>query len=594
MSPISFKIKQIRHFIGILILSIYVSIPTSVFAQPGALDPTFGSGGIVTTDVGVADDKGYSVIQQLDGKLVVIGLSGNGTNNDFAVTRYNLDGSLDGGWGLGGIVTTPIGPGSEAGQSVIQQPDGKILVAGYASNGTNNDFALVRYHVNGNLDTGFGTGGITITPVGGIDQGQSVALQQDGKIIVAGFANNGSNNDFAVTRYDSTGVLDPTFDIDGIVLTDFAFAADVGRAVAVQTDGKIVVAGWTTNGANLDFAVARYNTNGSLDPTFDGDGRVVTVFTAADDQGYSIVIQPDGKIVVSGVSNGGLDLDFAIARYNTNGSLDNTFDGDGRVTTDFFGANDLGYSLAVQTDGKIVVAGQCVDAGNQDFGVARYNPDGSLDVTFDGDGLVNTDLPGSNNDVGWAVTIQADERVVVAGSNNLSSSSTFGVTRYLVCEIVDTSLTFIPADTSLTANASGIGFQWINCDSTFSIIPGEINQSYLINANGSFAVIITTTTYCSDTSSCFTIMNLSNENYAFENTIMVFPNPGNGPLWLATEKPLNDATINLISLTGQILMTKTNITGYKASIDISSHTNGIYILEVIDNGKVAKLKVVKQ
>lgn len=589
MSPITFTFKRIRQFIGILMLT----LPALVFAQPGALDPSFNGGGIVTTDVGPGNDRSFSVIQQLDAKLVVCGQSFNGGNTDFAVTRYNPDGSLDPSFGLGGIITTPVGA-NESGQQAILQPDGKILVTGFTTLATQ-DFAIIRYHPNGNLDASFGAGGITTVPVGtGNDAAFSVAIQPDGKVVIAGGTTGPTTGDFAVIRLDSSGVLDPTFDLDGIVSTDIG-GQDIGRFVAIQNDGRIVVTGWGGTGTNIDIITVRYMNNGALDPTWDGDGIAITPVFGANDQAFSLAIQPDDKILVSGLTYNGSDSDIVVVRYLVTGALDGSFGVGGIVTTDFpNNDSEQGYSIAIAADDKILVAGQTFSGVNRDFALVRYNPDGSLDNSFDGDGRVSTDLPGANNDVGWAVEIQNDERVVVAGSNNLSGSSTFGVARYLICEIVDTSLTFVSADSSLTANGSGISYQWVNCDTSFSIIPSETSQSYLITANGSFAVIITTTSNCADTSSCFTIMNLSNENYAFENTIMVFPNPSNGPLWLATEKPLNDATFNLVSLTGQILMTKTNITGYKASIDISSQANGIYILEIIDNGKVAKLKVVKQ
>jgi len=592
MSPITLTTNRFNLKLTFVVALSFLQI--SLYAQPGALDLSWGGTGIVTTDVGAGNDRGFAVIQQTDGKIVVGGFSNNGTNNDFGLTRYNTDGTLDASWGIGGIVTTPIGPGNDAGQTIIQQPDGKILMAGFATNGSDNDFAVARFNTNGTLDLTFNGTGFVLTPIGAsIDQAHGITLQANGKILVAGFSSNGVNNDFALARYTTAGILDVTFDTDGIVTTDFSSTEDVGRTIAVQTDGKIVVGGWSNNGTDLDFAVARYDTTGALDITFDTDGKVITDFIGFDDQGYSMVIQPDGKILLSGVTSNGTTLDFAIARYNTNGSLDNTFDTDGTVSTDFFGDNDFGYSIALQIDDKILVGGQCKNGTNQDFGLARYNPNGGLDVTYDTDGLVTTDL-GGGNDVGWAVTVQIDGRGVVAGSNNLSSSSTFGVVRYLICSSVDTSLTFIPADSSITANGSGIAFQWSNCDSSYSIIPGATDQSYIIDANGSYAVIITIDSYCGDTSSCFTIINLSTQEHSFDNSVFVFPNPTLGPLMMVFEKPLNDASIHLYNLSGQQLLSSTGLNTNKVGFDISSQAPGIYILEIREGLKVSRLKVVKQ
>jgi uncharacterized delta-60 repeat protein len=586
INQIAFMKKKIFVFI---ILGL-VCFNLSIYSQPGTLDASFGGGGIVTSDVGIGDDKGYSIIQQSDGKLVLAGLSGNGTDNDFGLVRYNIDGSLDPTFGVSGGVITPIGPSNEAGQAVIQQSDNKILVAGFSSNGSNNDFALVRYNVNGSLDNTFGVGGIVTTPIGaGIDQSHSIALQADGKILLAGFSNNGTNNDFAVVRYDTTGALDLTFDTDGIVTISFSSNDDVGRSIAVQTDGKIVVGGWSNNGTNFDYALARLNSDGSLDNTFDTDGRVTTAFGSGDDQGYSIAIQADGRILLAGVSNNGTDFDFAIARYNTNGSLDPAFDTDGLVTTDFFNAEDVGYSVAVQVDGKILMAGVGFNVTNKDFCLARYNPDGSLDNSFDVDGKVNTDI-GGNDDTGWSVALQSDERVVVAGSGQIANVH-FAAARYNICEIIDTTL--FESGATLIANQSGYTYQWVNCDSSYASIAGETNQSFDATANGNYAVIISSTS-CIDTSGCYAIQLFSISDIDFEHTILLYPNPTTDQLAIATNTPFNNATIQLVNLTGQIMMSRNHQNGHLLSLDLTSLPNGIYFLEMKEGNKLARTKVVKK
>jgi len=229
-----------------------------------------------------------------------------------------------------------------------------------------------------------------------------------------------------VSAAQAAAELDQTFDGDGKVVTDFD-ATDSANGVAIQADGKIVAAG--VSGA--DFAISRYNPDGSLDPTFDGDGKVVTDFGATD-SANGVAIQADGKIVAAGQSSAGVlaDLDFALARYGPDGSLDSTFDGDGRALTDFGGAmNDQADAVAIQTDGRIVAAGFGETAlGDLDFALARYNPDGSLDSTFDGDGRVMTGFAGARgfgaNDLAHGVAIQADGKIVAAGG----SDTTFGTT----------------------------------------------------------------------------------------------------------------------------------------------------------------------
>ncbi len=374
----------------------------------GDLDTTFGTGGKVTTDFG-GFDYGYSTIVQSDGKILIAGGNGN-----FSVARYNNDGSLDTSFGTSGKITTDFG-GNDFGRSVILQADGRIIVAGIG----NGDFSVARYNSDGSLDTSFGTGGKVTTDFGGFDNGYSIALQADGRIVVAG-----GNGDFLVARYNSDGSLDTSFGGTGKVITDFG-GSDSGYSVVLQADGKIIVAG-VGNGI---FSVARYNSDGSLDLTFGTDGKLTTDFGGSNIT-YSIVLQADGKIVVAGESSN----DFTLVRYNNDGDLDTSFGTGGKVITDF-GGSDFGFSVALQADGKIVVAGRVVTKtvdpsfpfpiSTSDFAVARYNSDGSLDTSFGTGGKVITDF-GGFDDIGYSVALQADGKIVVAGFSN----GDFALARY--------------------------------------------------------------------------------------------------------------------------------------------------------------------
>lgn len=287
----------------------------------------------------------------------------------------------------------------------------------------------------GDLDPTFDADGKVTRDFGGnFDGATGVVVQDDGKVVVVGSSlswERPESADFALARYNSDGSLDSTFDGDGTVLTDFAGLGDEAQAVAIQSDGKIVVAGVSGIPGNTDFALARYNSDGSLDATFDGLGMVTTDF-AGDDEGIrALAIQEDGNIVVAGyvvfpprIPADHRAWDFAMARYTPDGLLDSSFDGDGKLATDFAGGNDLAHGLALQSDGKIVVSGQAsVPLGPSvrsiDFGLARYGPDGSLDRTFDGDGRVTTnfatDFDDNTGDFAKAVAIQWDGRIIVAG-----------------------------------------------------------------------------------------------------------------------------------------------------------------------------------
>ncbi|MCP4374794.1 MAG: hypothetical protein GY794_01235, partial [bacterium] len=290
-----------------------------------------------------------------------------------------------------GIVTTSINYGARW-HSVTQQDDGKILVAGRVTvSGLPqiHDFALARYNTDGSLDTAFGGDGIVTLAIGPWnDFNYSVAVQSDGNILVAGYSESESEQaNFAVVRYTADGSLDTTFDSDGIVTTDFATRDDFAYDVTVQSDGKVLVAGFSKDG-DFDFALTRYNVDGSLDTSFDTDGIVTTDFGSSTDTGYSVTVQSDGKILLAGRSNSDSDYDFALVRYNADGSLDTTFDTDGKLTTDFGSGDDWGRDVAVQSDGKILVVGEGFNGSNMDIGLVRYNADGSLDTSFDSDGIV--------------------------------------------------------------------------------------------------------------------------------------------------------------------------------------------------------------
>ncbi|MEZ5494606.1 MAG: hypothetical protein R3E61_08535 [Pseudomonadales bacterium] len=265
---------RISHLLALVVFTV---CPALLHAAPGDLDLSFGGAGIVITDMGTNYDNGSSVIQQTDGQLVEAGTS----DGNFALVRYKTNGSLDLSFGGGtGKVITDMGSSYDYGSSVIQQVDGKLVVAGTS----NNDFALARYNADGSLDTSFDGDGKVTTAIGaGTDSGVSVIQQTDGKLVVAGYSFTGSNDDFALVRYNIDGSLDTSFDGDGKVTTDISGDYDRASSVIQQADGKLVAAGRSVNGGNEDFALVRYNADGSLDASFDGDGKVTTAIGGGDD-----------------------------------------------------------------------------------------------------------------------------------------------------------------------------------------------------------------------------------------------------------------------------------------------------------------------
>lgn len=426
----------------LLIYTLFLFCPC-VYAQDGSLDHTFGIAGKVTTELGSNKDEGHSMAIQSDGKIVVAGNVAYGSTWDFAVVRYNTDGSLDNTFGSGGTVTTDFWSSCDFGKSVAIQSDGKIVVAGmvwtcFTSNVV--DLALVRYNTDGSLDTTFGIGGKVTSDFGGpSDVGNSIVIQNDGKIIVAGKSKQGVSYDFLLARYDSAGNPDSTFGTGGWVVTDFGSPYEFAYAVVMQDDGKIVVAGYDNDGNNYDpghdFVLARYKDDGALDSTFGSGGKVITDLGSLDDYGFAAAIQSDGKILVAGHSASSADGDFALVRYNSDGGLDNSFGSGGIVYTNFGSGGASGYSVISRDDGKIVVGGILfVGYPNLDFALARYNNDGSLDNTFDFDGKVTTDF-GGGFDMIYSLAIQSDEKIVAAGCTGTASNHDFALARYNVSTV---------------------------------------------------------------------------------------------------------------------------------------------------------------
>ena len=332
--------------------------------------------------------------------------------------------------------------------------------------------SLASAAADGALDTTFGTGGKVTTTIGGGDQGKAIAIQSNGKILVVG----DDSNDFKVVRYNTDGSLDTSFDSDGKVTTDINGGFDDGQSVAIQSDGKIVVAGMGRVGLNENFAVVRYNTDGSLDTTFDTDGKTTTdIGTSTTDKANAVVIQSDGKIIAVGTSND----DFTVVRYTATGALDTTFDTDGKATTDIgTSTTDKANAVAIQSDGKIIAAG----TSNDDFAVARYTTTGALDTSLDTDGKVTTDIGTSTFDDGNAMAIQGDSKIVVAGQSSASGPPSFAVARYEVADI-STSSSSSSSSTSTTVAAT-----------TTTVAAAEVTTTTVAATTTTVAAATTTTT----------------------------------------------------------------------------------------------------
>ena len=430
-------------------------------AAPGDPDRTFGSDGTLTTDFDGGTDQARALVVQPDGRVVAAGagaistakrvggeggLGGRG-GTQFALARYRPDGALDPTFGGDGKVTTDIAGDDSQALALVLQPDGKVVAAGGAVVDGFGEFALSRYLPDGALDPTFAGDGTLTTDFPGVDaRAFALALQPDGKLVAAGYSYEGGDSiQFALARYQPNGILDPGFGRGGIVITDFAGGTDQARALAVQPDGKLVAAGFALEHGSFQFALARYLRDGALDAGFGAGGKVTTDFGGGDDQAFGVVVQPDGRLLAAGGALMGrapaLRPDnplapqddtphgqFALARYLPDGTLDTGFDGDGRQTTGFGGPASAA-ALLLEPAGEIVAAGFASDGDRFQFALARYLPHGALDPSFSGDGKLTAAVANSECEA-FAVAHQPDGKLVAAGFAVADGSFQFALARY--------------------------------------------------------------------------------------------------------------------------------------------------------------------
>ena len=396
----------------------------------GTLDTSFGTTGSVITDMVNNTDSGSALAVQSDGKIVAVGTAYNSSGEDFGIVRYNADGTLDTAFGTDGKVLTDFDNNTDRAYGVAIQPDDqKIVVVGMAASGSNMSFGIARYNPNGTLDTNFSGDGKVITDLssGGSDIAYGVTVQADGKLVVTGCAGS-SPTQVALVRYNPNGSLDTSFGTGGISLTNaenivshdttgIAIAYDV----ALQSDQKIVVAGYLHHWGHQQMFAARFMTDGTLDTNFDTDG-IAAQQVENSSSAYGVAIQGDGKIVLAGYANQLASPNpnvFAVLRFTSAGSLDTTFSGDGIAMTAIGSSDDRAQDLAIQSDGRIVAVGFSIVGGNQQFAFARYMRDGSLDTSFGSSGTLTMGL-GNGKSSACSVAIQSDGRIVAAGTAHQS------------------------------------------------------------------------------------------------------------------------------------------------------------------------------
>lgn len=432
-------------------------------AHDGDLDPTFGTGGYTIIDFG-STATAFGLAIAPDGKIVLGGVADGGaaTGDDFAVARLDRDGHPDTGFSFDGRTTVAVGGGAatDSAFNAIVQADGKIVLIGSGPdtgvNGDDTDMQLVRFNLDGTLDTSFsGDGKAFINfDAGGTNADRALDGVQlaNGKLIVVGSAEvTGQGTDFAVTRLNADGSRDTSFDGDGRVTFHFdldpTFKDETASSVAIDADGNILVAGIAPHGSttNFDYAIARLTPSGALDPNFGGDGRVTLAFDIAgnfDDEPLELSIGPDGAIYMTGAAtdNG---YDFAAVKLLPDGTPDPTFGNGGKVTVpfDLGGSNsDIAYGSALQPDGKLVLVGFApITIDNSDIALARLGTDGQLDPSFGyaGKQVIPLDIGGTLFDAGVRGRIDGGHLVIGGVTTGAGGYTQFLSARIVIDTIFD-------------------------------------------------------------------------------------------------------------------------------------------------------------
>ncbi len=435
---ISSSHPRMLRAIAVMVPLLVIVTPSTALSAGGDLDPSFGSGGRVTSDVApwLAGDRINALAMEPDGRILAAGYSGGLILARYEPDAQGLYGPLDASFGSDGIVASLDVAGAE---DVAIRSDGSIVATGPSVVG-GADFVLTSYAADG-----AGPEFTSRVDLSGDDFPSALAIQGEGKIVVGGRSGIAGTFDFALVRFGPAGDQDVTFGSateNGVVKTAVSTGDDSISDIAIQSDGKIVVAGYAEGSFDEDLALARYTTEGLLDTTF-GTGGVVTTDLGGNDRAQGVAIQPDGRIVVAGLSGGAGGYDFALARYDRDGTLDATFGSGGLVTTNF-GGDDGAMDVAIGSDGKILAAGFGDVGFGRDFALARYGTDGTLDATFGSGGVVTTDFTpdvyAAFDDMANAVTIQPDGRILAAGGSVGDGIDFFSLARFLPTSQADMSV----------------------------------------------------------------------------------------------------------------------------------------------------------
>ena len=575
-------------------------------AQPGTLDPTFGSGGRVLTNISGNFGMGIrGLAVQTDGELIAGGYYQSIHGTVWMLGRYNSNGTLDNTFGVNGLDTSSgaFAFGSSAASSVAIQSDGKIVAGGVSNNGSN--LTVVRYNIDGSFDNSFGTNGIvTISTIPDGSVANSIAIQNDGKILAGGaYYNSDGNGRFLLARLNTNGNFDPSFGINGIVpaIVIGPTNDDAITSLTVQVDSKIIAAGYSqnTNNNHSEFVLSRYNINGVIDSTF-GTNGIVTTSIMTSSVAESVALQSDQKIVVSGSSYNAPTNYFALTRYNTDGTLDNGFG----IQTLAVDGGSQAFAMELQNDGKIIEAGSLVGS-RSNFAMARYLSTGVLDNSFAVNGVDTTSMGSQNGAIAYAIRL-TNSRIYLGGT----TGNSLGIAAY-TNDAGPLPVTLLNFDGTLkngnalltwsTANEiNNKGFEiFRSADGTsftsIGFVTGAGNSNLLLNYQFTDKPGLSGKVFYRlkqiDLDGNFAWSNIVYVTMNANQLITFMPNPAKS--FITISSPVNVKEVRLLAISGQIIKVWQNVST-NAQLDLGSIASGTYLIQFLNDQSSQTMKLVKE
>ncbi len=485
----------------------------------------------------------------------------------FTTKAFSQAGIIDSTFGINGVVSTPLSTSLLATcRNVLALPNGQYIATGFTQSGVYTYYTAVRYNNNGSIDNAFGTNGISQTTIGTSTSCYSYcsALQSDGKIVLGGDYYDGTGYQFGVTRLLSNGQLDTLFGTGGSTSISAGNVppSNYGGSIAIQSTGKIIISG-TAISTNTDFCMARLKSDGSIDNTFGTNGVVITPIGSLTDNCYSMAIQSDDKIVLAGDISIGTTYVFACARYDMNGNLDNTFGTNGigiypMGTTD----DDYGYGIVIQPDKKIVFGGTGYYNSQYNFVVLRVDSNGVLDSGFGANGFAINSIVSGSGDSGRSLALQSDGKIVVAGRSYLIGSC-FAIIRFDSSGIIDTTFGINGASYIAVANAQHYVYGLALDPDNKLIVCGNARTApdnfYLLRYESGLST---------------GIEEFSSNN----NSLLIYPNPTTGKFTISNTTNENIESLRIFDAMGTLVFS--NISKFEITKEMEiSLSKGLYFIE---------------